>query len=508
MTTPRISVITPVYNPVFSELRHCLRSAKGENIEHILCLDGITNVGSLPRLKRLAKRYKARLVTSERQGGISHASNLAVENAQGEFLVFLDQDDFFVKNWSAPLLQVIDDNDFVYSDSFLADLNGKPFNRVRKPAWSPVRLIFNMYAVHFMAVRKSVFEKVGGFRPEFDGSQDHDLALRISRVTNRIQHIAVPLYNWRESQASTASDPNNKQWAFDAGLAAAQEHLQKLSPGATLRKIEDFPGALRASFSQRNEGVTVVVPTAFKSSSSGICYVDSLLKSLMPFLSSDIGDEVVLVHGGEETTPYVKALQDSGLIRITCVEDRGEFNFSRRCNIGFFTADNEHVLLLNDDIEFGRENPLNSLFGILSLPNVGLVGGLLAFPDFTVQHGGHTFTAGNPHHVHYGARSLRFGLMDLVLDHEVVGVTGALMFQRKSTWEAVGGFTPSLPLNYNDVDYCLKIRSLGFDIIQANSVTALHHESVTRISIVEDWELERIKRRWPDALASDEFSTV
>jgi GT2 family glycosyltransferase len=98
--------------------------------------------------------------------------------------------------------------------------------------------------------------------------------------------------------------------------------------------------------------------------------------------------------------------------------------------------------------------------------------------------------------------------MDLVVDHEVVGVTGALMFQLKSTWKAVGGFTAALPLNYNDVDYCQKIRLLGLSIIQANSVTAIHHESVTRLSKVEDWELQKIKQRWPEVLNVDEFSTT
>lgn len=508
MKITKISVITPVYKPVFSELLQCLKSARAPQVEHILCLDGIDNIKSMRRLRNLAKRYGARLEISQEQVGISNASNKATSVANGEYLVFLDQDDFLVKNWQAPLLEVMDDLDFVYSDSFLADVNGRPFHRVRKPAWSPIRLMFNMYAVHFMAIRKTLFDSIGGFRPEFDGSQDHDLALRVSRVTNKVKHLDLPLYHWRESITSTASNPENKKWAFDAGLAAAQEHLREYSKGAKLEKIEDFPGALRAKFSSRTMPVSIVIPTAFKSNSSGVPYVDSLIKSVKTFLKSELGDEIVLVHGGEVESKLVKELQNKNEINITTVNDESKFNFSRRCNIGFELAANDHVLLLNDDIEFGTEDPLDSLFGILGLPNVGLVGGLLAFPDFTVQHGGHTFTAGNPHHVHYGARSLRFGLMDLVLDHEVVGVTGALMFQLKSTWKSVGGFSTALPLNYNDVDYCQKIRTLGFSIIQANSVLAIHHESVTRVSKVEKWELETIRRRWPESMNVDEFSTT
>jgi GT2 family glycosyltransferase len=508
MNTPRISVITPVFNPVMSELRHCLKSTKSEGVEHILTLDGKSNVKNLRQLKRMAQRYGARLEISDDQQGISSASNKAASVAKGEFLVFLDQDDFFVKNWPGPLFEVMGEYDFVYSDSFIADANGRPLHRVIKPTWSPVRLIFNMYAVHFMAVRKAVFESIGGFRSEFDGSQDHDLALRVSGVTQRIKQLELPLYHWRQSQASTASNPENKTWAFDAGLAAAQEHINLLAPGARIEKIDEFPGALRATFTERQKPVSIVIPTAFRANASGSSYVDVLAKSVLPFLRSELGDEIILVHGGENESEFISSSLLREGTKVVSVRDDQEFNFSRRCNIGFEIAENEHVLLLNDDIEFGNESPFNSLFGLLSLPNVGLVGALLVFPDYTVQHGGHAFTAGNPHHAHYEASSLREGLMDLVIDHEVVGVTGAFMFQLKATWKAVGGFTTTLPLNYNDVDYCQKVRTLGFSVIQASSVSAIHHESVTRESKIEDWELATIRSRWPEILKVDEFSTT
>ena len=508
MASSILSVITPVYRPVLSELRECLKTVKAPGVEHILALDGVSNVKNLGALKRLVRKFGAKLVICEQPAGISAASNQAAALAEGEFLVFLDQDDFLVKNWREPLCAVIDNADFVYSDAFLADESGKAFHYWKKPGWSPHRLTFNMYAVHFMAVRRSVFEKVGGFRSQFDGSQDHDLALRVSRESTRFIHIPTPLYFWRASKASTASNPENKKWAFDAGLAAAQEHLSFYSPGATLEKIEGFPGALRPTYPARTEPVSIVIPTAFGSSAEGTSYVDSLLKSVTPFLDAGKGDQVILVHGGEKPTYFVKNLQASTKLDVLIIEDRESFNFSQRCNIGFFMAKNEHVLLLNDDIEFGSDNPLDSLFGTLKMPNVGLVGALLVFPDFSIQHGGHSFTGGDPHHSHYGARSLTHGLMDLVVDHEVVGVTGALMFQLKSTWEAVGGFCPEFPLNYNDVDYCQKIRTLGYSIIQANSVTAIHHESVTREPVIEDFETNLIRQRWSDTLQSDVYSTT
>jgi GT2 family glycosyltransferase len=503
----RISVITPVYNPDLNELRDCLESARAKDVEHILVLDGIQNVRNLRALKKLAKKYKAKLEILEKQRGISEASNIGAEKSQSDFLLFLDQDDFLTSNWIDPVLQVIDEHDVIYSDSFIANSDGKTYRINRKPDWSPVRLIFNMYAVHFLAVRREVFWQVGAFRSDFDGSQDHDLALRLSRFTNRVKHLPLALYSWRESQFSTATNPENKSWAYDAGLAASEDHLKLFSPNASVEKIADFPGALRARFQPRNLPLSVVVPTAFSQQNNGVAYLANLIHSLLPFLSSDLDDEIVIVHGGEKIPSDVRELMANSKIPFKVVRDKDEFNFSQRCNIGFSISSNEHILLLNDDLEFGQENPLDSLFGLLNLPNVGLVGGLLVFPDYSIQHGGHAFTGGNAHHSHYQGKSLKYGLMDLVVDHEVVGVTGALMFQTKETWKAVGGFSALFPLNFNDVDYCQKIRTLGYEIIQANSVTAFHHESVTRESKVETWEREMLDNRWFERLSRDEYQT-
>jgi GT2 family glycosyltransferase len=454
------------------------------------------------------KKFGASLVICEEQGGISSASNQAASAAKGEFLVFLDQDDFLVKNWWAPLLEIMGEADFIYSDAFFADESGKPFHYWKKPGWSPHRLIFNMYAVHFMAVRREIFSELGGFRLEFDGSQDHDLALRVSRVSQRFVHIPIPIYFWRASKKSTLTNPQNKDWAYLAGESAAQDHINNFVSGATIERIEGYPGALRAKYPRRTDPISIVIPTAFKRISTSFAYVDQLLKGLIPFLDASLGDEIVLVHGGEDPSGFVTRVGRESPVALISVEDEEDFDFSRRCNIGFSVASHEHVLLLNDDIEFFNSNPLDALFGTLDMPNVGLVGGLLFYPDLTVQHGGHVFFEGLPNHAHHRSQSLEVGLFDLLVDHEVVGVTGALMFQRKSTWLAVGGFSSLFPLNFNDVDYCQKIRALGYTIIQANSVNAIHHESMTREAIVQSWEVARLIGRWKFALGKDDYSVT
>jgi GT2 family glycosyltransferase len=171
-------------------------------------------------------------------------------------------------------------------------------------------------------------------------------------------------------------------------------------------------------------------------------------------------------------------------------------------------ASRDYVLLLNDDIEFGTHNPLNILLRLIKERNVGLVGGLLLFPDQTIQHAGHTFTDRNPHHIHYGEIFPRMAKNGLPRAHEVVGVTGALMFQSKAIWRAVGGFSTTFPMNYNDVDYCQKARMLGFSVIQSNSVVALHHGSATRDPGVQESERINLGKRWPTALSWDPYRRV
>ena len=501
---PEISVITPVHNPVLSELSECMSTAAGPGVEHVVIMDGRPSADELSKVIQVANRHHARVLVLETQSGISEASNFGVSNSSGEFIVFLDQDGFFEPNWRNEVLTAFREADFVYSDSYHTDKEGTKISLSRKPGWSPVRLISNMYAVHLMAVRREIFERVGGFRSQYDGSQDHDLALRVSRITTNIKHIPKPLYNWRQSRNSTLTNPENKTWAYEAGRLAAQNHIEHLGCPAEVNKIEEYPGALGLKFKKRELPVSVVIPTAFQKNVLGDEFVDLLVGSLLPFLDVSRGDEIILVYGsGEKPKKISKNLENS---LISGLKDKKKFNFSRRVNLGFIHAKNDHILLLNDDVQFDTLNPLDSLFGLLDLPNVGLVGGLLAFPDYSIQHGGHTFMDGLPSHAHLKATSLTHGLFDLLVDREVVGVTGALMFQRKSTWRSVGGFCEGFPGNFNDVDYCQKIRTLGASILQANSVTAIHHESATRDSKVGETEVENLLQRWRYAMLEDEFT--
>jgi len=506
---PTISVVTVLCNPEISQLRECLRSAKAPGVEHILSFSAIPSGHTLRAVKRLSKNFGASLIINDKILEFYDAANIAVNEASAPLIVFLNERDRLEQGWFGPIHLALKSAHVVYCDSFTADENMKVTAIESRPKWSPVRLMFNMYLGRVLGVRKQTFNQVGGFRPGFNGAEDYDFVLRASRTNFRFEHVPLTLYTTCGRLGSELQNGTPVDQILEAKLRASQYHIRQLSSAATVREISNSPGSFRAEFGNRVSPVSIVIPTAFKRSSDGFAYVSALVDSLAPFLNHELGDEVIIVHGGEEDHGLLVSLAQifgkSGTIKQ--VIDSETFNFSRRCNMGFIAATHGHVLLLNDDLVFGTLNPLDTLFGLLALPGVGLVGGLLKFPDGSIQHGGHTFVSAVPDHIGRGLTEIEPCMIDLIIDHEVVGVTGALMFQLKETWEAVGGFSLSLPLSYNDVDYCQKIRTLGLSIIQANSVIAVHHESATRSPEIEDWELDILTKRWPGMMASDGYST-
>ena len=497
MAKTEITVVTVVSDEGIADLKHCLESTKAPGVEHILVLAGLRGITKFISLKLMSMKYQAILKVNRRALGLSEALNLGASIARGSHLVFTDPTDYLLPNWWKPVSLALDRSDFLYTDSLRVDHLGAPIGQVLNPSWSPIRLEYEMFASHLMIIRKTIFYQIGGFKKEPSRALDHDLALRASRVTELFEHIPLVI----ASRRSKSDLPNPCDLMESPQGTIIFKGIHESTPYPW-----ENSASQRSEFVHRSDPISIVIPTAFKSQKNGVLFIDSLLDSLIPFLNAKRGDEVVIVHGGEDQSALRVRKSPEVKAKIVLVQDKSTFNFSRRCNIGFLTAKNEHILLLNDDIEFGNQNPLNTLLGLIKTGNVGLVGGLLLFPDQTIQHAGHTFTDRNPHHLYYGKNFSTVLNKNHPRAHEVVGVTGALMFQSKALWRAVGGFSTLFPMNYNDVDYCQKVRSLGYSVIQANSVVALHHGSATRSPNVDVSEQTDLRNRWPAALSSDSYT--
>lgn len=233
-TLPKISIITPVYDTDRKLLEELVTSVKRQihgNWELCLVNDASPSAHIVPILERFS-RDDPRIVVKhlEENGGISVATNAGVEMATGDIVLFLDHDDLLTPDCVAELAIYYADHadaDIVYSDDDKMDLKGRRYAPQFKPDWSPVLLLSWMYISHVFSVRRGLFQKVGGFRKEYDGSQDYDFALRASEVARHVGHIPKILYHWRAVEGSTATGGEAKPDSMKRGLAAVEEALER-----------------------------------------------------------------------------------------------------------------------------------------------------------------------------------------------------------------------------------------------------------------------------------------
>jgi hypothetical protein len=358
-----------------------------------------------------------------------------------------------------------------------------------------------MYTCHLSILRSSLVREVGGFHEGFDGSQDHDLVLRVSERARRVIHIPEVLYHWRMLPESAAAVLGQKPDAWEAGRRAVQAHLDRLGIPATAELGPD-PGLYRIR--RRIDlatPVSLIIPTRC---SSGMawgelrCFAVETVRSALA-KTGMVNIEVVVVYD-EGATPPDKLSELASLCgeRYVPVPFAGEFNFSRKCNLGFLASTADVIVLLNDDLEVASDGWLEELIApIIQERDVGMTGARLQFSDGTLQHGGHRYFDGAWSHAFLGARNDDRGYFGaLTLNREASGATAACAAVRRDVFEEVGGLSEELPGNYNDIDLSLKIARAGYRILWMAHAALFHFESSTRDRTVHQWEMDKIYRRW------------
>jgi O-antigen biosynthesis protein len=503
---PLFSVVTPVYDPPVDVLRATVGSVLAQehtDWELILVDDCSTN----PAIRTLLREFAAaepriNLIERETNGHIVAASNDGLAAATGEFIVLLDHDDLLTPDALTRNAEAIgqhDDVDYLYSDEDKVDDDGRHYDLFRKPEWSPERLRGQMYTSHLSVLRRSLVDEVGGFREGYQGSQDHDLVLRVTEKARRIVHIPEVLYHWRTIPGSAAATSDAKPYAAVAGRQAVQDQLDRLglkaevthgpSPGLYVVRHPLDP-SVRAS---------IVIPT---NGSTGMVwgrrrvFVVEAVRSVLAATHHE-NLEVVVVHDTPTPPDVLDSLREVAGEKLRLVPFDEPFNFSRKMNLGVLHTTGERIVLLNDDVEAITDGWLEQLLGALDEPDVGLTGAKLYFGSDTVQHLGHFYALGHFRHIaSHAARSDlgEFGVH--TINREVSGVTAACAGIRRQTFLDIGGFSELLPTNFNDVDLSYKVRNAGLRIVVLPSVELYHFESQTRERIVEDWERKRVEARW------------
>jgi len=518
LVRPAFSVITPTYNtdPAWlDDLYADLAAQTCPSWEWCIADDGSSKPATIAALNDLRRRdCRIKVSFSSRNGGISAATNRAVMLSSAPYVVMVDHDDRLAPGLLAAYLAETArpaPPDVLYCDEDKILSDGRRGDHFFKPDFAPEHLMSVMYVLHCLCVRKAQFLDLGGYRSAFDGAQDHDFALRAASAGASFAHVSAPLYHWRAVESSTASSVAAKPTADHAGRRAVAAHLERLGVKGVVE-----PGAFTGSYRVRPklpaEPVTLLMLTRFAQGPAGttkrVCYAEHFIDSI---LAHDPGAPfrlTLVIDEGGEAMASVLAKRDKRIDVLVHRRNGAPFNFAAKANFAVESATTERVVLLNDDMEALDDGWLTAILEPLELPGVGIVGGRLLYADDTVQHAGivlglhgaagHLFAGSNDDYIGYN------GFTHIIRNY--AAVTGAFMAFRRRLFDAIGGFDERYPIDYNDVDFCLRGLEAGERVVYTPFARLRHFESRSAPrSAADTIDTERFTNRWKALIERDPY---
>jgi GT2 family glycosyltransferase len=516
---PPISVVTPVFNTPERHLRAALDSVLDQIYsDWELCI--ADDASTAPHVQRILAEYAARdlrvrVVSRLVNGGISAASNSALEIATGRFVALLDHDDVLPAHALYLVAREIvryPDVDLIYSDEDKLDGRNRRYDPHFKSDWNPDLFLSQNMISHLGVYRTSLVREIGGFRSKFDSSQDYDLALRVAEKTcpERIRHIPHVLYHWRATAGSAARSPQQKPDAPTTARNAVADHLRRsgatgdvtFAGGGLFQEVRYLP--------HREPSVTIIIPTRDRSDFLSRCVFGILEATDYCNLEVLIVDNL---SSKPETQQFFREVSADPRVRVLRYEQ--PFNFSLINNWAVERASGAILLFLNNDTEVINRDWLRHLAANACRPEVGAVGAKLLYPNGRVQHAGIILGMGGvAGHFH-----LRRGREDpgyfsrARLQQNLSAVTAACLAVRRQVFAEVGGFDgTNLPVAFNDVDLCLRLRERGYLIVWTPLAQLYHHETASRASdLLGDRhrefvrEREYMRARWGRILDHDPY---
>ena len=488
---PKISILVPLWNnePEFQkEMLDSVMNQTYQNWE--LCLadgsdDAHSYMGEIS--KEYAARSNGRIVYKklEKNEGISGNTNACLAMATGEFIGLLDQDDILHPSTLYEYVKAINekDADYIYCDetTFKSGNIDHMLTMHFKPDYAPDNLRANNYICHFSVFKRDLLQGTELFRSQFDGSQDHDMILRLTDAAQNVVHVPKLLYYWRCHATSVASNIEAKPYAIEAARGAVAENLR--SHGFKNFQITST-SAFETIFKIRYQiigspRISIVIPNKD--------HVEDLKRCISSIEEKSTYDnyEIVVVENNSETKEirdYYELLKDDP--RVEVVTYTGSFNYSAINNFGVKETTGEYILLLNNDTQVITVNWMEEMLMYAQREDVGAVGAKLYYGDKTIQHAGVVIGLGahrTAGHTHYKQHRENLGYMGrLCYAQDVTAVTGACLLVKKSLFEKVGGLDESFAISLNDVDFCLKLRKLGLLNVFTPFAELYHFESISR----------------------------
>ena len=525
------SILVPLYNTPEEYLRDMLDSVLNQTYDNWqLCLadgsdDAHAYVGKVvaeyrSRSENLAKRIAYKKL--DKNGGISYNTNQCLELAKGEYIAPFDHDDYLHPSVLYEYAKVINEQgaDYLYCDeTTFRESNLNHFVTIHfKPDYAIDNLRANNYICHLSCFDRKLLEGEELYRSEFDGSQDHDMILRLTDKARKIVHVPKLLYYWRSHAGSTAGNIAAKTYAIDAAKGAVADHLRRHGfANFKITSTRAFETIFKITYEiQGDPLVSIVIANRDHAQDLKRCLTSIFEKSTYE------NYEIIIVENGsteEETKRYYKEVTSGPYKdRVSVVEYKyaeGEaFNYSRINNFGVSKARGEYILLLNNDTEVISLNWIEELLMYAQRDDVACVGGKLYYPDKTIQHAGIVIGLGahrTAGHVHYRQRRENLGYMGrLCYAQNMSAVTGACLMVKKRIYDELGGLDETFEVSLNDVDFCLRCRQKNYLNVFTPFAELYHYESLSRGSDVEnphsenakryDREAEHFRTRWKEVI--------
>lgn len=503
---PLISLVMPVYNPERTLLQKAIESIQAQQYQHwelCICDDGSDDPSVMELLIRYAdtdRRIKVRRLESNQ--GIASATNAAITMAIGEYIGLLDQDDELTPD---ALWRVIDTlqqkrADVIYSNEDKIELDGRLTEPLFKPQWSPHTFVSWNYISHFIVVKKSIGDRVGWFRSNVDGSQDYDLILRISEMTENIVHVPRVLYHWRKSPGSVASDPAAKSWAYSASLRALNDALKRRQWDGRMINTE-MPGYYRRVSSSKNSHVMMTLIVTVRSK---LTQLKRCLTSIRRFSSPRSYDLIFVLSPSAplDTREYV---QSSGYVTIDAGSDT---SLADAYWLAVERFQNGLVVFLHDDSEIANLEWMNDMALWALTPGVGPVGcrvldsngriaeaGLYLDPDTVVKPFYFGFTR---------EQAGYFGALRVV--RNVSAVSDICLMVRRELFRELGGFSTEM-MGLHAVDFCLRAHMKGYRTIITPWSEVYHHGSgsMHENDSVKNNVISKMQHQWISVLRHDPY---
>lgn len=500
------SILVPLYNTPKEYLKDMLDSVLNQTYGNWeLCLaDGSDEahayVGEVvaeyrARNENLAKRIRYQKL--EKNGGISYNTNQCLAMATGDYIAPFDHDDYLHPSVLYWYVKAINEQnaDYLYCDeTTFKESNLNHFVTIHfKPDYAIDNLRANNYICHLSCFDKELLEGEELYRTEFDGSQDHDMILRLTDKAQHIIHVPKLLYYWRSHAGSTAGNIAAKTYAIDAAKGAVADHLRRHGfKNFKITSTRAFETIFKITYEIEGEPkISIVIANRDHAEDLKRCLTSIFEKSTWEnyeiiIVENGSTDEAVFRYYNEVTNgPY------KDRVRVVTYEYKeGEsFNYSRINNVGAAAATGDYILLLNNDTEVISVNWMEELLMYAQRPDVACVGGKLYYPDKTIQHAGIVIGLGahrTAGHTHYKQRRENLGYMGrLCYTQDVSAVTGACLMVKKSIWQELGGLDESFEVSLNDVDLCLRARGKNYLNVFTPFAELYHYESASRGSDVD-----------------------